>query len=101
MTPAGDENHPFAHAFSGKFLPFIQNRRKIVNGFFKTCLKVYERFPIKLFVAREMSGCLCFGSSDGSGLKTIFELEPVRSIIRWANSSMVVSAGFPMFIGPR
>ncbi len=49
--------------------------------------------------ARVMSGRRCFGSSTGSGLKTISDLLPVSVDHSSANSRMVTSFGLPMLTG--
>src|SRR5271169_3849999 len=51
------------------------------------------------FFALVMSGLRCFGSSCGSGLKTILLLDLVALMICSANWRMVSSAGLPMFTG--
>jgi len=50
--------------------------------------------------ARLIFGLRCQGSSSGSVLKVILDLEPVRPVTFCANSSIVNSIGLPRFIGP-
>src|SRR5262249_1171617 len=50
--------------------------------------------------ARLMSGWRCFGSSTGSGRKTISLDDLVSALMRSANWRIVTSAGLPQFTGP-
>lgn len=54
----------------------------------------------KVSRAREMSGFLCIGSSEGSGLKTNLDEAPVSLITISANCRMVNSCGLPRLMGP-
>ena len=47
-----------------------------------------------------MSGRRTAGSSVGRSMNTISDPEPARSRIHVARSSMEISFGLPMFIGP-
>jgi hypothetical protein len=56
--------------------------------------------PSSTLLAKVISGRRCFGSSSGSGLKTISLFELVKSIILRASSSIENSTGFPILMGP-
>ena len=46
---------------------------------------------LRCALANAISGCLCFGSSEGNGLKTIREVVPVNSITFSARCNIVNS----------
>ena len=54
----------------------------------------------RMLRARVMSGWRCFGSSTGSGRKTISLADLVNALMRSANCRIVTSAGLPQFTGP-
>ena len=55
-------------------------------------------YRLRLF-AFVISGCLCFGSSTGKSLYTIFTSEPVNFNTSSANSFKLISFGLPIFTG--
>src|SRR5512133_2853527 len=52
------------------------------------------------FLASEISGFRCLGSSWGRGRYTIFDFDFVIFIIMSARAEIVISTGFPRFTGP-
>ena len=67
--------------------------------FFKPCVRSITGIHFRRFLALEMSGSLCLGSSEGSDFSIIEELLFVKSLIVSASPKMFMGSGFPRLIG--